>query len=172
VVLDKLPLEERDKETYDFALKDLDLLKHNRTFAIGEKRDLLIEQIDIDAEFLRMNNIIDYSLLIGIHRKELNISQQQKTSSLKIENNIKITNKNISTINIKNTSNDIKLKNLYHKNITKIYGNNGDIELLDYNVTVNDIEENFTLKKDNTLEQSKHIFKDVKYFYLKLIIII
>lgn len=59
------------------ALKDVDLMNnHSRTFVIDPATKAMyppllrsiFEQILKDAEFLRDHNIIEYSLLIGIHR--------------------------------------------------------------------------------------------------------
>lgn len=49
------------------ALKDVDFKDANETIRVGdERRARLIAQIEQDSGFLRDNNIIDYSLLLGI----------------------------------------------------------------------------------------------------------
>jgi len=50
------------------ALKDVDFKQANETIRVGEEqKERLIRQIESDSAFLRDNNIIDYSLLLGIH---------------------------------------------------------------------------------------------------------
>ncbi|CAD8134016.1 unnamed protein product [Paramecium pentaurelia] len=52
----------------DVARKDLDFISNNEIISIDKKRrQELIEQIEKDSEFLSNNNLLDYSLLIGIH---------------------------------------------------------------------------------------------------------
>eukprot|EP00928_Gymnodinium_smaydae_P043052 TRINITY_DN28932_c0_g1_i1.p1 TRINITY_DN28932_c0_g1~~TRINITY_DN28932_c0_g1_i1.p1 ORF type:complete len:1037 (+),score=211.26 TRINITY_DN28932_c0_g1_i1:24-3113(+) len=58
------------KPCYDptVALKDLDFIGANESMNIGgERREKLLAQIKKDCAFLSSNNIIDYSLLLGIH---------------------------------------------------------------------------------------------------------
>ncbi|KAI7900868.1 uncharacterized protein BX663DRAFT_438342 [Cokeromyces recurvatus] len=48
--------------------KDQNWLQENQQLELGPiKRDLLLQQITIDVEFLKAHNIMDYSLFIGIH---------------------------------------------------------------------------------------------------------
>lgn len=50
------------------ALKDVDFKQANETIRVGEEyRTRLLAQIESDSGFLRDQNIIDYSLLLGIH---------------------------------------------------------------------------------------------------------
>lgn len=50
------------------ALKDLDFSNAKEKIKAGpEGREQMIKQLEHDADFLRDNNIIDYSLLLGIH---------------------------------------------------------------------------------------------------------
>lgn len=50
------------------ALKDVDFKQANESIRVGkELKDLLVQQIIEDSAFLRDNNVIDYSLLLGIH---------------------------------------------------------------------------------------------------------
>ena len=61
---------ERDKEILskgDFALKDLDFEKNKEKINIGDKNDILFNQIKNDADFLCKIQVNDYSLLLGIH---------------------------------------------------------------------------------------------------------
>lgn len=53
------------------VLKDQDLLDDNRKFKFGNKKEKFMEQIKKDADFLATLNIMDYSLLIGIHDRNL-----------------------------------------------------------------------------------------------------
>jgi 1-phosphatidylinositol-4-phosphate 5-kinase len=48
-------------------LKDLDF--HNDLILGPQKRDLLFNQLDIDCEFLQRQDIMDYSLLLGVHSR-------------------------------------------------------------------------------------------------------
>jgi len=57
-------------EKYDpsVALKDVDFQHANECIRIGEERKTqLLKQLELDAQFLAGQNIIDYSLLLGIH---------------------------------------------------------------------------------------------------------
>eukprot|EP00930_Biecheleria_cincta_P101809 TRINITY_DN9345_c0_g1_i2.p1 TRINITY_DN9345_c0_g1~~TRINITY_DN9345_c0_g1_i2.p1 ORF type:complete len:278 (-),score=43.78 TRINITY_DN9345_c0_g1_i2:264-1097(-) len=57
-------------EDYDpsVALKDVDFSDANEAVRVGsERRAKLLAQIERDSAFLRDNNIIDYSLLLGIY---------------------------------------------------------------------------------------------------------
>ena len=40
-----------------------------------------MEQLKSDAEFLQQNNIIDYSMLFGIHKKGIRIVNSEKRNS-------------------------------------------------------------------------------------------
>lgn len=51
------------------ALKDLDFTKANEKIRVGEERKAkLVAQIERDSSFLKENNVIDYSLLLGIYQ--------------------------------------------------------------------------------------------------------
>ncbi|KAI9291948.1 SAICAR synthase-like protein, partial [Neoconidiobolus thromboides FSU 785] len=53
------------------VLKDLNWLKQERQLELGpQKRHILFQQLCSDADFLARHNIMDYSLLIGIHNLE------------------------------------------------------------------------------------------------------
>jgi hypothetical protein len=59
----------------DIVLKDIDLIDKGDTFHIGpEKKQMIIEQLEKDAMFLSELNIMDYSLLVGVHRRKENVS--------------------------------------------------------------------------------------------------
>ncbi|CAD8133808.1 unnamed protein product [Paramecium octaurelia] len=52
----------------DVARKDLDFIANNEIISINvTKQQELLEQIEKDSDFLSDNNLLDYSLLIGIH---------------------------------------------------------------------------------------------------------
>ena len=75
----------------DMALKDLDFNKLNERIDIGSKREIILQQISKDIEFLYSINSNDYSLLLGIHyikdtEKEYNFS---RTTIKTTENNKK-----------------------------------------------------------------------------------
>ena len=60
----------RDREILakgDLSLKDLDLEKRKEQMYVGEKREILLNQIKQDADFLCKIGVNDYSLLLGIH---------------------------------------------------------------------------------------------------------
>merc|ERR1712039_470149 len=48
--------------------KDVDFTNANENIRVGEDlKEKLVKQIESDSAFLRDNNVIDYSLLLGIH---------------------------------------------------------------------------------------------------------
>ena len=51
----------------DLSLKDLDLEKRKERVYVGEKSEILLNQIKQDADFLCKIGVNDYSLLLGIH---------------------------------------------------------------------------------------------------------
>lgn len=52
-------------------MKDLNWERRNRKLELGpDKRVLFIEQIERDVELLQRLNIMDYSLLVGLHKME------------------------------------------------------------------------------------------------------
>lgn len=59
------------------ALKDLDLLRTKEKFKIdGDMKMKLLEIIKKDTAFFARCEIIDYSLLIGIHQRNLHQNTQ------------------------------------------------------------------------------------------------
>jgi len=71
------PLEKRDPHV---ALKDVDYQQANEKIRISQdRREHLLAQIRRDSEFLASNNIIDYSLLLGIHEKENTLQMDTST---------------------------------------------------------------------------------------------
>ncbi len=62
---------EEDKKSSACIFKDLDLLDQKIELKIGQPRaDILNSQIAKDVDFLRQLNIMDYSLLLGIHYRD------------------------------------------------------------------------------------------------------
>lgn len=54
------------------VFKDLDFLEQGAKLEIGpKKKNLVIEQLKKDANFLADLNIIDYSLLVGVHQRSV-----------------------------------------------------------------------------------------------------
>ena len=54
--------------------------KLNFSQEVSEK---FMEQLNFDSEFLQQNNIIDYSMLFGIHKKSLkNVVNEKRNSSV------------------------------------------------------------------------------------------
>jgi len=52
------------------ALKDLDFMRENDKFKLeGSLKKRMLETIKKDSDFFAKNDIIDYSLLVGIHYK-------------------------------------------------------------------------------------------------------
>ena len=79
----------------DIALKDLDLEARKEKAYIGEKREMFINQLIKDTEFLSRNGAIDYSLLLGIHYNQKDLKEINKKNS---KNNIisrKFTSRNV-----------------------------------------------------------------------------
>lgn len=58
------------------VLKDNDLLKDQMKFHLGPKKAAFIAQLKKDADFLAHLNIMDYSLLVGIHNRSQRPPQQ------------------------------------------------------------------------------------------------
>ncbi|KAJ3230305.1 Phosphatidylinositol-4-phosphate 5-kinase [Chytriomyces hyalinus] len=50
------------------TLKDLNFLESNRHLSIGNpKKDIFLDQLERDVLFLQISNVMDYSLLVGVH---------------------------------------------------------------------------------------------------------
>lgn len=62
------------------VLKDLNWIQNNRKLFLGHRCNLFLDQLEHDVEFLAANNIMDYSLLIGIHDLELGNSMETAVS--------------------------------------------------------------------------------------------
>eukprot|EP01112_Ceratiomyxa_fruticulosa_P019376 TRINITY_DN6331_c0_g1_i1.p1 TRINITY_DN6331_c0_g1~~TRINITY_DN6331_c0_g1_i1.p1 ORF type:complete len:600 (-),score=98.84 TRINITY_DN6331_c0_g1_i1:70-1869(-) len=80
VVLGNIFSDKEIHETYDLkgstigriaepgatVLKDLDFMGKN-IYMGNERRSLFLKQVEVDSKFLERNNVMDYSLLLGIH---------------------------------------------------------------------------------------------------------
>ncbi|XP_022255526.1 phosphatidylinositol 5-phosphate 4-kinase type-2 alpha-like [Limulus polyphemus] len=64
------------------SLKDSDILKDGKTIHIGpEAKERFLESLSADIEFLKKNNLTDYSLCLGIHdckKAEDEVAEQEK----------------------------------------------------------------------------------------------
>ncbi|KAI8610111.1 hypothetical protein BC830DRAFT_1213598 [Chytriomyces sp. MP71] len=64
----RMTSEEKARKYPGTVLKDLNWLKRERKLFLGPvKRKILVDQMEKDVTFLKKMNIMDYSLLIGIH---------------------------------------------------------------------------------------------------------
>lgn len=165
-VLPGLSEEEKLKETISFALKDLDLLTHKRIFNVGSRRDDILRQLEIDSNFLKEMNILDYSLLIGVHKlqnNELYGSTPLLESGLK-QSNTKLINDNYYKFKNQTAkrffSNAFLNKNLDNsKDNSTVHG----LDLMNYNITPVDIDE--ACEEKNAINNMEHPFKDVNKIY-------
>ncbi|KAJ6577316.1 SAICAR synthase-like protein [Mycena capillaripes] len=67
------------------VLKDLNWINRGRMLELGpEKRALLTEQLRRDAELLQKIHVMDYSLLIGIHKMERGNRDNVRRNTLKV----------------------------------------------------------------------------------------
>lgn len=58
------------KADRNVALKDLDFLNKKDSFKVGhDNKQRIMQILRQDAQFFAENNIIDYSLLVGIHNR-------------------------------------------------------------------------------------------------------
>jgi 1-phosphatidylinositol-4-phosphate 5-kinase len=67
------------------VLKDLNWINRGKMLELGpEKRALLTEQLRRDAELLRKINVMDYSLLVGIHNMQRGNRDNVRKNTLKV----------------------------------------------------------------------------------------
>lgn len=74
-----------DRANHDpsVALKDLDFTQAGEAIQVGkELKEKLLQQIHCDSAFLRDNNVIDYSLLLGIHDINASLAAGNSGNSL------------------------------------------------------------------------------------------
>ncbi|GLB36638.1 putative SAICAR synthase-like protein [Lyophyllum shimeji] len=77
--------EEKARENPRAVLKDLNWINRGRTLELGpEKRALLTEQLRRDSEFLKNVNVMDYSLLVGIHNMQRGNRDNVRRNTLKV----------------------------------------------------------------------------------------
>ncbi|PCH34949.1 SAICAR synthase-like protein [Wolfiporia cocos MD-104 SS10] len=77
--------EERAKENPRATLKDLNWINRGKALELGpEKRALLTEQLRRDSEFLKVLQVMDYSLLVGIHNMQRGNRDNVRNSTLKV----------------------------------------------------------------------------------------
>jgi len=62
------------------VLKDLDLIEDGVQMKLGSKREAFLAQIRRDTAFLAEHNIMDYSLLVGIHDRSRRTEAQEQIS--------------------------------------------------------------------------------------------
>ncbi|KAG2383268.1 hypothetical protein C9374_004605 [Naegleria lovaniensis] len=78
---------ERKRETP--VLKDLDFLKREKKLAIGpQMKNVFLHQLQLDAEWLEKMKIMDYSLLVGVHKidpeTEADILKEAQNCTIKL----------------------------------------------------------------------------------------
>ncbi|EKD01538.1 putative 1-phosphatidylinositol-4-phosphate 5-kinase protein [Trichosporon asahii var. asahii CBS 8904] len=79
--------EEKAKTNPRAVLKDINWVNRGRTLEFGpEKRALLTEQLRRDMEFLKKINVMDYSLLVGIHNMERGNRDNLRETTLAVFN--------------------------------------------------------------------------------------
>ena len=67
------------------TLKDLNWINRGKSLELGpEKRALLTEQLRRDSELLKELNVMDYSLLIGIHNMQRGNRDNVRSNTLKV----------------------------------------------------------------------------------------
>ena len=67
------------------VLKDLNWINRRKTLELGpEKRAYLSVQLERDAEFLKKVNVMDYSLLVGIHNMRRGNKDNVRRNTLKV----------------------------------------------------------------------------------------
>ncbi|KAH8099905.1 SAICAR synthase-like protein [Cristinia sonorae] len=67
------------------VLKDLNWISRRKTLELGpEKRALLTEQLGRDSELLKSLNVMDYSLLVGIHSMRRGNRDNVRSNTLKL----------------------------------------------------------------------------------------
>ncbi|CAL1698694.1 unnamed protein product [Somion occarium] len=77
--------EEKAAQNPRAVLKDLNWIKRGKRLELGpEKRALLTEQLRRDSELLKHLNVMDYSLLVGIHNMERGNRDNVRSSTLKV----------------------------------------------------------------------------------------
>lgn len=138
----KYEIPEKTKDFSSFTLKDLNWLEREDKIKFGpEKKRLFFEQLDRDVKFLQKINVMDYSLLLGIHdvKKGNNTDTIQRLSIFdpKSTDKYDLINTNPRDIDI---ANDLP-SNLYPSRLKYIfYGHDGGIRATnEYNEPLGEI---------------------------------
>ena len=77
--------EDKARQNPRAVMKDLNWINKGRMLEFGpEKRTLLTEQLRRDAEFLKTINVMDYSLLVGIHNMRRGNRDNLRKNTLKV----------------------------------------------------------------------------------------
>ncbi|KAG6819860.1 hypothetical protein H0H93_007946 [Arthromyces matolae] len=77
--------EEKAQKNPRAVLKDLNWINRGRSLEFGpEKRALLAEQLRRDSAFLKQVNVMDYSLLVGIHNMQRGNRDNVRRNTLKV----------------------------------------------------------------------------------------
>lgn len=77
--------EERARENPRAVLKDLNWINRGKVLELGpEKRALLTEQLRRDAELLKELQVMDYSLLVGIHNMQRGNRDNVRRNTLRV----------------------------------------------------------------------------------------
>lgn len=79
-VLPEYDIEFKNKEI-TLAMKDLDFLRRKKSLNVtGAQKDLILKTIEKDSVLFKELNIIDYSLLVGVHYKDRSqpVKQEEK----------------------------------------------------------------------------------------------
>ena len=139
----------------DLSLKDLDLEKRKEKVYVGEKSEILLNQIKQDADFLCKIGVNDYSLLLGIHyiNREKKIAPQPSNNGNKENEDTFLKESSLSDRSC--DSRQEKLKTLIDFEDGGIISETGN-EV--YYVGIIDI-----LTKFNTRKKCEHFIKMVRY---------
>ncbi|CAG89527.2 DEHA2F18062p [Debaryomyces hansenii CBS767] len=154
----KYEVPEKSQSLANFTLKDLNWLERNDKIKFGpEKRKLFFEQLEKDVKLLQKINVMDYSLLLGIHDVKMgnNTDTIQRLSIFdpKSTDKYDLINTNPRDIDI---ANDLP-NNLYPGRLKYIfYGHDGGIRATNelneplgeiYYLGIIDCLTNYSLKK-------------------------
>jgi hypothetical protein len=70
--------------TAGVSMKDMDFVKFGRAIKLGSvNRDLFLNQLERDVDFLESHGICDYSLLVGIHFRDRDLINKEKSAPSK-----------------------------------------------------------------------------------------
>jgi hypothetical protein len=107
----------------------------------------LLNQVEIDSEFLRKNRIVDYSFLIGIHKIEKNKEDQKDLQEHKVMNE----NRCFDSLEIKSD-----------RNIELVEHKQGEgVELENYSISTGQVISETESESLLLNKEFQHPFKDV-----------